>query len=128
MSELLDEAKRRLEHEQEEFIMGEPGYEDTDNYQRGLNDAWQEAVKLIAKYEHKPKGLLSYVPSPFDKHTAKQPKLTEKQEEILKTLRRFYKDSADMLSAIYDTINTTCFNSNDDFIPALRKFLNEVQP
>lgn len=145
MSELLEEAKKRLEIEQEEFIMNEPGYEDTDNYQKGLNDAWQEAVTLIEKHE-KPQGLLDVVGKwpTFEEgleiallknenaRLKSEPVLTEKQERAYEKIKSEYASNQECFPGHKDNIayalGCAVAGINDDtaFIPALRKFLNEV--
>lgn len=118
MSELLDEAKKRLEQAKRQRTRNSH-----KSFDYGVVIGWKAAVTLIIKHE--------------------QPALTEEQEKIYWILKFnrsshigipveegeeiiFYNDPSSVIKSLLDLEPLSRFH-NEDFVPALRKFLNEVE-
>lgn len=139
-SELLKEANRSLERVEN----SNPETFGEKSRLIGAVQAWDQAIKLIEKYEE-PKGLLQCIPSDMQKDLGKalaevahqedyiKPKLSEKQQEIYDDLKSYYEASmADdpkyaLSLALGDYGHNDNLNKNSDLLPALKKFLSEVE-
>lgn len=125
MSKLLDEA-HRLEAEALDALYSSYKMPFEGGYFQGVEDM----RKLIEKHEE-PKGLLQVAPPEWvNKHLI----LNEEQQDVYETLiayykynaRNYFKDDDNIISTLDEVI--TNYEINDrDFVPALNKFLKEVQ-
>lgn len=113
MNKLLDEARN-------EAARAEATCQEGDHYDIGYLSAWNDAVALIEKYE--------------------QTVLTEEQEEIYRNMmlaKKYFAEGYDFVdtdclvattieSFINEWATTKDYMIDENFVPALRKFLNEV--
>lgn len=121
---LTDEADEILLDVREHLgnLIDHPGSE--ARKEQELQTAFNKIQEII-KLTDKPKGLLS---------TEKQPALTEGQVKVYVLMHENYEEYCGIASDETDNITMTIretlttFSLDKDFIPALRKFLNEVQP